>query len=74
MVPPELGGSGADLATTLLTFEGLGHGCRDNGLAFAIGSQILSTQETLVRSGTEAQQREWISQPMMPATCSERSP
>jgi alkylation response protein AidB-like acyl-CoA dehydrogenase len=60
MVPTELGGAGADLATTLLTLEGLGHGCRDNGLAFAIGSQILSTQETIVRFGSEAQQREWI--------------
>jgi alkylation response protein AidB-like acyl-CoA dehydrogenase len=60
MVPTELGGSGADLATTLLTLEGLGHGCRDNGLAFAIGSQILSTQETIVRFGSEEQQREWI--------------
>ncbi len=37
-----------------------GHGCRDNGLAFAIGSQILSTQETIVRFGTHAQQREWL--------------
>ncbi len=62
MVPSELGGSGADLATTLLTLEGLGHGCRDNGLAFAIGSQILSTQETLVRFGSEEQQRTWIPQ------------
>jgi alkylation response protein AidB-like acyl-CoA dehydrogenase len=60
MVPTELGGSGADLATTLLTLEGLGQGCRDNGLAFAIGSQILSTQETIVRFGSEDQQREWI--------------
>jgi alkylation response protein AidB-like acyl-CoA dehydrogenase len=60
MVPTDLGGSGADLATTLLTLEGLGHGCRDNGLAFAIGSQILSTQETIVRFGSEEQQRTWI--------------
>ncbi len=60
MVPTALGGSGADLATTLLTLEGLGQGCRDNGLAFAIGSQILSTQETIVRFGSDEQQREWI--------------
>jgi alkylation response protein AidB-like acyl-CoA dehydrogenase len=60
MVPTGLGGSGADLATTLLTLEGLGKGCRDNGLAFAIGSQILSTQETLVRFGSDDQQRQWI--------------
>jgi alkylation response protein AidB-like acyl-CoA dehydrogenase len=60
MVPTEFGGSGADLATTLLTLEGLGHGCRDNGLAYAICSQMLSTQETLVRFANDAQQREWI--------------
>lgn len=60
MVPTEFGGSGADLATTLLTLEGLGHGCRDNGLAYAICSQMLSTQETLVRFGSAAQQQEWI--------------
>ena len=59
-VPVELGGRGEDLATTLLTLEGLGYGCRDNGLAFAIGSQILSTQETLVRFGTPEQQSHWL--------------
>ncbi len=59
-VPEALGGGGADLATTLLTLEGLGHGCRDNGLAYAIGSQILSTQETIVRFGTPEQQERWV--------------
>ena len=59
-VPTELGGSGADLATALLTLEGLRQGCRDNGLAFAIGSQILSTQETIVRFGSPEQQERWI--------------
>jgi len=59
-VPVELGGRGEGLATTLLTLEGLGKGCRDNGLAFAIGSQILSTQETLVRFGSPEQQQRWL--------------
>jgi len=60
MVPTDMGGRGHDLATTLLTLEGLGYGSRDNGLAFAIGSQILSTQETIVRFGTSEQQNEWL--------------
>lgn len=60
MVPTELGGQGADLATTLLTLEGLGHGCADNGLTFAVASQVLSTQVALVRFGTDAQQRRWL--------------
>lgn len=60
MVPPELGGQGADLATVLLTLEGLGHGCADNGLTFAVASQVLSTQVALVRFGSEAQQQRWL--------------
>jgi len=59
-VPTELGGSGADLATTLLTLEGLGQGCTDNGLTFAAASQMLSTQVALVRFGTPAQQQRWL--------------
>ena len=60
MVPTGFGGQGADLATTLLTLEGLGLGCRDNGLTYAISSQILSTQETLVKFGTAEQQQRWL--------------
>ena len=60
MVPTEFGGRGADLATSLLTLEGLGLGCRDNGLTYAIASQILSTQETLVKFGTTEQRQRWL--------------
>lgn len=60
MVPTEFGGQGADLATTLLTLEGLGLGCRDNGLTYAVSSQILSTQETLVKFGTPEQKHRWL--------------
>jgi hypothetical protein len=59
-VPTEAGGSGADLATTLLTLEGLGHGCRDNGLIYAIASQVLTTQVLLARFGSAAQQQRWL--------------
>ena len=60
LVPTELGGSGADLATALLTLEGLGQGCTDNGLTFAAASQMLSTQIALVRFGTPEQQQRWL--------------
>ncbi|MFK8025632.1 MAG: acyl-CoA dehydrogenase family protein, partial [Ilumatobacter sp.] len=60
LVPEDMGGADLPLAEALLTLEGLGHGCRDNGLAFAAGSQILSTQESLVRFGTEAQRERWL--------------
>ena len=60
LVPTELGGSYTTLADALLTLEGLGHGCRDNGLVFAAGSQVLSTQEALVRFGTPEQHERWL--------------
>lgn len=60
MVPESMGGQGLDLADALLTLEGLGHGCRDNGLSFAIGSQILSTQDALVRFGSDEQRARWL--------------
>lgn len=63
-VPTELGGTYTDLATAVLTLEGLGQGCRDNGLTFAIGSQMITTQETLVKFGNDAQRAEWL-EPLM---------
>ena len=38
--PPEYGGSGADVLTTTVAMEGLGYGCKDNGLIFAINAQM----------------------------------
>jgi alkylation response protein AidB-like acyl-CoA dehydrogenase len=38
--PREYGGQGADLMTTVLVMEGLGYGCKDNGLLFALGAQM----------------------------------
>jgi alkylation response protein AidB-like acyl-CoA dehydrogenase len=60
LVPEEHGGSGADLATVLLTLEGLGHGCADNGLTFAIASQLLSTQVALTRFASAEQRDRWL--------------
>ncbi len=59
-VPTELGGSGTDLADALLTLEGLGHGCADNGLTYALASQVLSTQIALSRFGSAEQQQRWL--------------
>lgn len=63
-VPVDRGGTYSDLATALLTLEGLGHGSRDNGLSYAIGSQMLSTQDALVKFGDDAQRAEWL-EPML---------
>ena len=67
-VPAALGGQGADLATVLLSLEGLGMGCRDNGLTYAIASQLFSTQEALVKFGSADQQQRWLS-PLIDGSC-----
>lgn len=59
-VPTEYGGAGDDVADALLQLEGFGHGCPDNGLTYALASQILSTQIALVRFGTEEQRNRWL--------------
>lgn len=63
-VPAEFGGAGDDVVTTTLKLEGLGLGCRDTGLTFALASQMLSFQDALVRFGSE-QQRADVLEPAM---------
>ncbi|MFZ9040619.1 MAG: acyl-CoA dehydrogenase family protein [Ilumatobacteraceae bacterium] len=60
MVPEDQGGAGAGLAEVLLTLEGLGHGCADNGLTFAVASQMLSTQVALTNFASPAQRERWL--------------
>ena len=60
MVSTEHGGGGADIATVLLTLEGLGHGCADNGLTYALASQMLSTQVAFDRFATDEQRERWL--------------
>ncbi len=57
---PDHGGSGLDLVDALLTWEGLGHGCTDDGLIFAATSQALTMQLTLDRFGSDLQKKEWL--------------
>jgi alkylation response protein AidB-like acyl-CoA dehydrogenase len=60
MVPVEHGGGGADIATMLLTLEGLGYGCADNGLTYALASQMLSTQVAFDRFANDEQRARWL--------------
>src|SRR5687767_6125827 len=39
-IPARYGGRGADPLTTLAALEGLGQGCRDNGLCFALNAHL----------------------------------
>ncbi|MEM6470811.1 MAG: acyl-CoA dehydrogenase family protein [Planctomycetota bacterium] len=67
-IPEHYGGSGEDILTSIILLEGLGYGCRDNGLPFAINSQIWSVQTVLLKAGSEAQKRKYL-----PPLCSGES-
>ncbi len=41
-IPKKYGGLGTDPLTSVLVMEGLGFGCRDDGLSFALNSQMWS--------------------------------
>jgi alkylation response protein AidB-like acyl-CoA dehydrogenase len=64
-VPEEYGGSAADILTTMLVMEGLGYGCRDNGLIFAMNAQMWSVQHPILEFGSDAQKQKYL-----PGLCS----
>ena len=59
-VPPEFGGEELDLPTAMLIMEGLGEGCADNGLTFALNAQLWTVQRPIVRFGTDAQKQRFL--------------
>jgi alkylation response protein AidB-like acyl-CoA dehydrogenase len=59
-IPEEYGGAGADILTSMLTMEGLGYGCRDNGLLFAINAQMWSVQLPILTFGTQSQKEKYL--------------
>jgi alkylation response protein AidB-like acyl-CoA dehydrogenase len=58
--PQEYGGADADILTTILVMEGLGYGCRDNGLMFALNAQMWSVQHPIVAFGSEMQKQRYL--------------
>lgn len=59
-VPDEYGGSGATATTIVLALEGLGYGCTDNGLIFALNAQMWACEVPLVKFGNEGQKRRYL--------------
>jgi len=64
-IPDAYGGTDTDILTTMLVMEGLGYGCGDNGLIFALNAQMWSVQLPILAFGSEAQKRKYL-----PGLCS----
>ena len=58
--PRKLGGSDADIVTTMLAMEGFGYGCRDSGLIFGINAQMWSVQMPILQFGSDEQRRKYL--------------
>ena len=63
-IPVEFGGQGQSLAVTIAAFEGLGYGCEDNGLIFAINAALWTVAIPILLHGTAEQKRRYL-----PALC-----
>jgi len=59
-IPEEYGGTGADIMTTMLAMQGLGYGCLDNGLIFALNAQMWSVQHPILHFGSEEQKKKYL--------------
>jgi alkylation response protein AidB-like acyl-CoA dehydrogenase len=58
--PQKYGGNDADILSTMLLMEGLGYGCKDSGLIFAINGQMWTVQMPILRFGSEAQKDKYL--------------
>jgi len=54
-VPEECGGAGSDPITTIAVMEGLGYGCRDQGLLFSINAHLWTNSIPILTYGTPEQ-------------------
>jgi alkylation response protein AidB-like acyl-CoA dehydrogenase len=59
-VPRQYGGLEADALTTIYALEGLGYGCRDNGLIFSINAHLWGCEVPLLTFGTEEQKARYL--------------
>ncbi len=65
-VPAQFSGhEDTDFLTAMLAMEGLGRGCRDNGLTFALNAQMWTVQLPIVQFGTHTQKERYL-----PSLCS----
>lgn len=58
--PEQYGGLNTDIFSTMLLMEGLGYGCKDSGLIFAINGQMWTVQMPILRFGTDTQKEQYL--------------
>src|SRR4051812_39404433 len=56
-VPREYGGQGEDISTAVATMEGLGYGCPDSGLLFALNACLWTSTMPILTFCNEEQKR-----------------
>ena len=59
-VPAEFGGTDTDILSAALAMEGLGYGCRDNGLLLALNAQMWTVQMVILQAGSETQKQQYL--------------
>lgn len=59
-MPSRYGGADLELPAVVDTLEGLGFGCRDNGLLFGLGAQLWSVQMPILALGTDEQRERYL--------------
>lgn len=59
-IPNEYGGVGVDALTTIIAMEGLGFGCRDNGLIHSINSHLWGCEIPIWKFGTDTQKQTYL--------------
>lgn len=59
-IPETYGGKGLDPLTTVMAMEGLGYGCPDNGLLFALNASLWTVTMPILEFGTEEQKQRWL--------------
>jgi alkylation response protein AidB-like acyl-CoA dehydrogenase len=56
----EFGGRGQQLPETIAAMEGLGYGCADGGLIFALNASLWTVSLPIQQFGTDAQKQRWL--------------
>jgi alkylation response protein AidB-like acyl-CoA dehydrogenase len=59
-IPEEFGGGGGDPVTTIAVMEGMGYGCRDQGLLFSINAHLWTNSIPILKYGTPEQIEKYL--------------